>query len=442
MDKTCNDVHCIFCNRTANDAFLCVSDKSNWGICSFCLENCNRLTNYRYVSHQEETASKPEQPSYPGSAPEQSLIKPAEIKAHLDQHVVGQEGAKKTLAVAIYNHYKRISAVKKDTEDDVVIGKSNILMLGATGSGKTYLAKTIAKIMDVPFVIADATSLTAAGYVGGDVEEILQRLVTEAGGDVQKAERGIVYIDEIDKLSQRVGDSTSQKGVSTGAVQQALLKMIEGSVVTLPQKSNDMFTMRDKTINTENILFICGGAFDGIEKISKQRSQKPSLGFIRPNTDHENPSDTSMDMATEDLYQYGLIPEFIGRLPIVVQLDELTEDELVRILTEPKNSLVKQYERLFQIDGVQLIFTPEALQEIAQRAIKEKTGARGLRSVVERVLTNVMYEIPSIGAEKVEITASAVRRQEEPKIIYAPKEKTKRGFFSWRDSSVMSAIHD
>lgn len=426
MTEDVTKKYCIFCNRTMEDALIFVKNGSNAGICWNCVQICTKLMNKPGQSKNVDSA-------LPEEAKDVPIMKPAEIKAHMDQYVIGQECVKKTLAVAVYNHYKRIRAMQESKDSATMISKSNILMIGPTGSGKTYMAQTIAKIMDVPFVIVDATSITAAGYIGGDVEDILKKLLSVAGGDVKRAERGIVFIDEIDKIGQKSSDTSSQKDVSGVGVQQALLKMLEGSEVTVSMKSGFIPLNQDITIHTDNILFICGGAFDGIDKIIEKRTNKSSIGF-EVSGPQEKIGAVS-ELMPDDLYQYGFMQEFIGRLPIIARLGELQTDELVRILTEPKNSLTKQYQQLFQYDGVQLEFSQEALTEIALIAKKEKTGARGLRSVMERVLNDTMYNIPSGNAKKVEVTASTVRNLEQPKIIYPPNKEERHGLrriFNWR----------
>lgn len=418
--------HCIFCDKTIDDTLIFVKNNSNAGICWRCVQMCTKLMNDTNQSKNTVSALSEEIPDSP-------IMKPAEIKAHMDRYVIGQERVKKILAVAVYNHYKRIRAMQEKADSSTVISKSNILMIGPTGSGKTYMAQTMAKIMDVPFVIADATSITSAGYVGGDVEDILKKLLSAADGRVEKAERGIVFIDEIDKIGQKSSGALSVKDVSGVGVQQALLKLLEGAEVTLPTKPGFLGSSQEIKIRTDNILFICGGAFDGIEKIIENRTSKPSIGF--GSADPQEVPDVAPDLTPEDLYQYGFIPEFIGRLPIIARLDGLETNDLVRILTEPKDSLVKQYQRLFQYDGVQLEFSQGALREIALIAEKEKTGARGLRSVMERVLKDAMYDIPSSNAERVEVTASSVRNLEQPKIIYPQMKTEKQGLkriFGWK----------
>lgn len=426
MTEDAKNIHCIFCNKTADDAFIFVNSIASTGVCWNCIQACTQLMN-------EKSPKKTEDLTGPEENLDTPIMKPAEIKAFMDQYVIGQESVKKTLAVAMYNHYKRIRTMEASVENSTLISKSNILMIGPTGSGKTYIAQTMAKVMDVPFAIVDATSITSAGYAGGDVEDILKKLLFAAGGNVKKAEQGIVFIDEIDKIGQKSNNELAKKDVSGIGVQQALLKLLEGSEVELSikMKGTAPFNQAVK-ICTDNILFICGGAFDGIEKIIERRTKKASIGFGL--SVHQDEAAAAPQLVPEDLYQYGFIPEFIGRLPIIVRFDELKTHDLVRILTEPKDSLVKQYQRLFEYDGVHLEFTPEALKEIAQVAETEKTGARGLRSVIEQVLKDVMYEIPSTNAEKVEVTALSVHNLEPPKIIYPGMKETRKGLkhiFNW-----------
>lgn len=416
--------YCIFCNRTTTDGLIFVKSGSEAGICWNCVQMCSKLMNQS--SQPKNTDSH-----LPEETKDAPIMKPAEIKAHMDQYVIGQERVKKILAVAAYNHYKRIRAMQEGADGTTMISKSNILMIGPTGSGKTYLAQTLAKILDVPFIIVDATSITPAGYTGGDVDDIFKKLLSAAEGDVKKAERGIVFLDEIDKIGQQSSDPSKKEGFGIG-VQQALLKLLEGAEVTLPTKSGLIPAKQEITIHTDNILFICGGAFDGIEKIIEKRTNQSSIGFEVSGPQEK--TGAVPELMPEDLYRYGFIPEFIGRLPIMARLDELQTEDLVRILTEPKDSLIRQYQQLFQYDGVQLEFSQEALTEIALIAKNEKTGARGLRSVMERILHDTMYNIPSGNAKKVEITALAVKNLEQPKIIY-PFQKEKHGLkrlFSWK----------